>query len=164
MHFDFTAVVKKNKKHSQPVKVSLYKTIKKDIYCVASIDLDGTYYAIDIETGNKYLISSASYNIKTKVFYSQQLIDNKRLQVNTLQQATHGNRKDLYLPFAPGVGLFGTLVKNTAINTDSIIFNLIRTFDMPKDNELSRNEFLYFRNNYMTIRENILKKYDKSNV
>ncbi len=164
MHFDFTAVVKKNKKHSQPIKLNLYKTIKKDIYCVASIDLNGTYYAIDIETGTKYSISSASYNIKTKVFYSQQLIDNKRLQVNLLQQAKINNRKDLYLPFAPGVGLFGNLVQNTAINSNSIIFNLIRTFDMPKDNELSRNEFLYFRNNYTIIRENILKKYDKSGV
>lgn len=164
MHFDFTAVVKKSKKHSQPVKTNLYRTIKKNVYCVAGIELDGTYYAIDIETNEKYIISSKSYNISTKVFYAQQLIDNKRLQVNILKQQTVSNSPDLYLPFAPGVGMLGNLVKNNVIENSSIIFDLIRTFDMPKENELACTEFLKFRNNYEEIRQNILKKYGKSDI
>lgn len=164
MYFDFKAVVKKNKKHSKPVKTDIYKVVKKDVYCVASIDLDGTYYAIDIQTNEKYIISSKSYNISTKVFYAQQLVNNKRLQVNVLKQQIVNNCPDLYLPVAPGVGMLGNLVKNNLIEGSLIMFDLIRTFNMPKDNELARTEFLKFRNNYEEIRENILKKYGKSDI
>ena len=131
MYFDFKAVVKKNKKHSKPVKTDIYKVVKKDVYCVASIDLDGTYYAIDIQTNEKYIISSKSYNISTKVFYAQQLVNNKRLQVNVLKQQIVNNCPDLYLPVAPGVGMLGNLVKNNLIEGSLIMFDLIRTFNMP---------------------------------
>lgn len=163
MHFDFSAVPKKNKSHSKPVKINIYQTIRKNVYCVASIDLNGNYYAIDIETNEKYIISSKSYSIKTKVYYGQQLINGKRLQVIELKQQDLSNRGALYLPFAPGVGLLGNLVQNKSLN-NFIMFDLIRTFDMPKDNELACNEFLYFRNNYETIRENIMNKYANSSI
>ena len=158
MHFDFSAVPKKNKSYSKPIKINIYQTIKKNVYCVASIDLYGNYYAIDIETNEKYIISSKSYSIKTRIYYSQHLIDGKRLQIIELKQQDLSNRKAFYLPFAPGVGLLGNLVQNKSLN-NFIMFDLIRTFDMPKDNELACNEFLYLRNNYETIRENIMNKY-----
>lgn len=163
MHFDFSAVPKKNKTHSKPVKINIYQTIKKNVYCVASIDLNGNYYAIDIETNKKYIISSKSYSIKTKVYYSQQLINGKRLQVIELKQQDLSNRGALYLPFAPGVGLLGDLVQSKVSN-NVIMFDLIRTFDMPKENELACNKFLYFRNNYEKIRENIMNKYADSSI
>lgn len=163
MHFDFSAVPKKNKSHSKPVKINIYQTIKKNVYCVAGIDLNGNYYAIDIQTNEKYIISSKSYSIKTRIYYSQHLIDGKRLQVIELKQQDLSNRPTFYLPFAPGVGLLGNLVQSKVSN-NSIMFDLIRTFDMPKDNELACKEFLYFRNNYEKIRENIMNKYASSSI
>lgn len=159
MHFDFSTPIKKSKKHSQPIKLNLYTTLTKDIYCVAGINLDGSYYAIDIQNGNKYLLTSKSYYIKTRIYYSQQLINNKRLQICTLNAIKEFNNPWLYLPFAPGVGLFGNIVKSN-YNENQIWFDLSRTFDMPRDNELSRNEFLYYRENYKEIYNNILTKYN----
>ena len=40
------------------------------------------------------------------------------------------------------------------------MFDLNKTFKMPKDNELAREAFLYFRDNYSEIYSNILKKYN----
>lgn len=159
MHFDFSAPIKKSKKHSQPVKVKLYSTLIKDVYCVAGINLDGSYYAVNIETGDKYSLTSKSYHIQTRIYYSQQLIENKRLQVCTLNMIKGFDAPWLYLPFAPGVGLFGNIVKSNYYE-NQVLFDLSRTFDMPRDNEISRNEFLYYRENYKEIYNNILTKYN----
>lgn len=163
MHFDFSAVPKKNKSYSKPVKLNIYQTIKKNVYCVASIDLNGNYYAIDIQTNKKYVISSKSYSIKTRVYYGQQLVDGKRLQVIELKQQNLSNRFAFYLPFAPGVGLLGNLIQSK-VSDNVILFDLINTFDMPKDNKLACDEFLYFKNNYEKIRENIINKYASSDI
>ena len=163
MHFDFSIVPKKNRAKSNKVKTNIYTIIKKNIYCVAGIDLDGTYYAIDIETNEKYIISSRSYSIKTNVYYSQELINGKRLHIIELKKRNVNNRPMIYLPFAPGVGLLGNLVKNTVIG-NNIMFDLIKTFDMPKNNEIACNEFFNFKNNYEEIRKNIINKYAESNI
>lgn len=163
MHFDFSIVPKKNRAKSNRVKTNIYTIIKKNIYCVAGIDLDGTYYAIDIETNEKYIISSRSYSIKTNVYYSQELINGKRLHIIELKKRNVNNRPMIYLPFAPGVGLLGNLVKNTVIG-NNIMFDLIKTFDMPKNNEIACNEFFNFKNNYEEIRKNIINKYAESNI
>jgi len=163
MHFDFSVISKKNKSKSNRIKTSIYTTIKKNIYCVAGINLDGTYYAIDIETNEKYIISSRSYSIKTNVYYSQELINGKRLHITELRKRSVNNQPTIYLPFAPGVGLIGNLVKNTVIG-NNIMFDLIKTFDMPRNNEIACNEFINFKNNYEEIRKNIINKYAESNI
>lgn len=163
MHFDFSIVPKKNKSHSNKIKTNIYTTIKKNVYCVAGINLNGTYYAIDIQTNEKYAISSRSYSIKTNVYYSQELINGKRLHITELKKRDTSKRPMIYLPFAPGVGLLGNLVKNNFIE-NNIMFDLIKTFDMPKDNEIACNEFFNFKNNYEEIRKNIVNKYAESSI
>lgn len=164
MHFDFTVPVKKQKRQSQPIKVKLYDIVYKNVYCVAGINFDGTYHAINIATGENYIITSKSYHLKTKVYYAQQIIDNKRLQVNTLQNIKEFNVPWLYLPFAPGVGMVGNIVKSKCSKNETLLFDLNRTFDMPKEHPLSRNEFLYFRDNYKDIYNNILKRYGREPI
>ena len=162
MHFDFSAVPKKNKSNSKQIKVNLYSVIRKNIYCVASIDLEGKYYALNIETNEKYIISSRSYNIKTNIYYAQELIDGKRLKIIELKRKIT-NTPEIYLPFAPGVGLLGDLVKSN-VSENNIFFDLKKTFDMPRDNEISHNELINFKNNYEEIRKKIIEKYAKSSI
>ena len=163
MRFDFSAFQKKSKSKSNKVKTNIYTTIKKNIYCVAGINLDGTYYAVDIQTNEKYTISSRSYSIKTNIYYSQELIEGKRLHITELNKKDTSKRPTLYLPFAPGVGLLGNLVKNNVIE-NNIMFDLIKTFDMPKDNDIACREFFNFKDNYEEIRQNIINKYANSSI
>lgn len=157
MRFDFSAPLKKNKTHTQKVKVNLYKTVRKNIYCVAIIDINGNYFARDIISGENYIITSRSYNIKTTICYSQQLVENKRIKGIKLKGIESFKTPWLYLPFAPGVGLLGNIVKT---NYDSrLLFDLNQVFDMPKDNDFAREAFLYYRDNYETIYNCILTKY-----
>ncbi len=158
MHFDFSVPVKKQKNHTQKVKLKLYTNVIKNVYCVAIIDINGIYKALDINNGKEYIITSRSYNVKTTQYYSQQLIDNKRIQVISLNAINAFTAPWLYLPFAPGVGMLGNLVKSE-IN-ETLMFDLNKTFKMPKDNELARNAFLYFRDNYNVIYNNILNRYN----
>ena len=163
MHFDFSAVTKKKKSNAKQVKTNLYNIIKKNIYCVASIDLEGKYYALDIETNERYIITSRSYSAKTTTYYAQELIDGKRLKIIELKRKNNNTMPDLYLPFAPGVGLLGDLVKSN-ISENNILFDLKKTFDMPRDNELSHNELINFKNNYEEIRKKIIERYAKSSI
>lgn len=164
MRFDFTATVKKQKRQSQSIKINIYEVVEKNVCCVAGINFDGLYHAVNISTGEHYVITSKSYRLKTKTYYAQQLISNKRLQVSTLKTIKEFNRPWLYLPFAPGVGLIGNVVKTKYLKDTVIMFDLQRTFDMPKEHPLSRSEFLYFRDNYSDIYNNILKRYGRESV
>lgn len=160
--FNFSVVTKIKKSSGTKIGNSnWYKTVKKDVYCVCGIDIDGNYYAHDIINNIDYKFTSRSYNLKTKYLYCQQLIKGKRLQIVEL---TIKEIKSpwLFLPFAPGVGLYGKLVKNTAINTENILFDLNKTFDIPKDNENYAPYFIFYRNNYDIIYPKILEKYGKS--
>lgn len=164
MHFDFTAPVKKQRKQSQSIKLNIYEIVCKNVCCVAGINFDGSYHATNIATGENYVITSKSYHLKTKNYYAQQLVNNKRLQVCTLQINKNFDFPWLYLPFAPGVGMIGTVVKSKYSNDNVLLFDLERTFDMPKEHPLSQNEFLYFRNNYKDIYNNILKRYGRESI
>ena len=105
MHFDFSVPVKKQKQKTQKVNLKLYNTIVKNVYCIATIDINGNYKALRLDDGESLLITSRSYNIKTNQFYCQKLIDNKRLEIITLQNKKEFNVPWLHLPFAPGVGM-----------------------------------------------------------
>lgn len=157
MHFDFSVPIKKQKNHTQKVNIKLYHTIIKDVYCVAIIDINGNYYAKDIINGDQFIITSRSYNVKTNVYYSQQLVGDKRLQIFTNEKVKFFNMPWIHLPFAPGVGMLGNIVKSEF--NEQLMFDLTRTFKLPKDNELSREAFLYYRDNYSEIYNNILIKY-----
>ena len=157
MHFDFSVPVKKQKNSSQRVKVSFYTIVTKGVYCIADINIDGTYKAINILTGEEYIITSRSYQIKTCTCYCQQLVDNKRLQRITLDKIKKFDTPWLYLPFAPGVGMYGNIVKSKY--NESYMFDLTKTFNMPTHNELAKTIFINFRNNYTEIYNNILKRY-----
>lgn len=160
MHFDFSAPIKKTKQQNQ-VKLKLYEVVTKDICCVAGINLDGTYHAINIATGEDYLLTSRSYHLNTKTYYAQQIVSDNRIKIYSLQKHKHFNTPWLYLPFAPGVGMMGNLVKSKVSNNEVILFDLQRTFDMPIGHPLAKTEFLYFRDNYDIIYNNIIKKYEK---
>lgn len=164
MHFDFTVIAKKQKRQSQSVKINIYEVVEKNVYCVAGINSDGLYHAVNILTGEHYVITSKSYQLKTKTYYSQQLIDNKRLQVSTLKTIKNFNCPWLYLPFAPGVGLIGNIVRSKYSNQDVLLFDLQKTFDVPKEHPLYISEFLYFRDNYSSIYNNILKRYGRESI
>lgn len=164
MHFDFTVPVKKQKRQSQSIKAKLYEVIYKNVCCVAGINFDGSYHAINVATGESYVITSKSYNLKTKVYYAQQLINNKRLQVCRLENVQEFKTPWLYLPFAPGVGMIGSIVKSKCSEDKTLMFDLDRTFDMPREHPLSQNEFLYFRDNYKDIYNNILIRYGRKSI
>ena len=157
MHFDFSVPIKKQRNHTQKVKLSLYDTLIKNVYCIATINSDGTYYALDIESGDSFLLTSRSYCVRTTQYYAQQLVNNKRIEVITLTKIKEFNAPWLYLPFAPGVGMLGNIVKSKF--SDGLMFDLTKTFKMPKDNELAREAFLFYRENYAEIYQNILNKY-----
>lgn len=157
MHFDFSVPVKKQRNPTQKVKLNLYETVVKNVYCVATIDINGMYYALDINSGDSFLLTSRSYCVKTTQFYSQQLVNNKRLEVITLNKVKEFTTPWLYLPFAPGVGMLGNIVKSKF--SKGLMFDLTKTFNMPKTNEIARDAFLFFRDNYDTIYQNILTKY-----
>jgi hypothetical protein len=158
MHFDFSVPVKKQKNHTQKVKLKLYTNVIKNVYCIAIIDINGIYKALNINTGEEYIITSRSYNVKTTQYYSQQLVNDKRIQVISLNPTKEFMAPWLYLPFAPGVGMLGNLVKSEI--SENLMFDLNKTFKMPKDNELARDAFLYFRDNYNVIYNNILNRYN----
>lgn len=158
MIFDFSIFEKKKKTNTQKTNIKLYNVVIKNVYCIATIDINGVYKAMDINTSETYLFTSSSYKIKTNQYYSQQLIDNKRLGVITLDKNKKFLSPWLYLPFAPGVGLIGNIVKSE-INGE-LMFDLNKTFTMPKDNELARKAFIFYRENYTEIYNNILIKYD----
>ena len=158
MHFDFSVPIKKQKQKAQKVNLKLYDTIIKDIYCIATIDINGNYSALRLDNGESLLITSRSYHIKTNQYYCQKLLGNKRLEIITLNNKKNFDVPWLHLPFAPGVGMLGNIVQSKF--NDGLMFDLTKTFKMPKDNELAREAFLYFRNNYSEIYNNILKKYN----
>ena len=158
MIFDFSVPVKKQKSNNKKVNIKLYTIITKNVYCIATIDIDGNYRALNINTGESFIITSRSYHLKTNQYYSQQLIDDKRLGVITLDKKENFNRPWLYLPFAPGVGMVGNIVKSDINST--IMFDLNKTFVMPKNNSLSKEAFIYYKNNYKEIYSKILTKYN----
>ena len=158
MTFNFSVPIKKQKSSNKKLAVKLYTTITKNIYCVATIDIDGNYRAVDINTGNSFIITSRSYHLKTNQYYCQQLIDNKRLGIITLDKKEKFDRPWLYLPFAPGVGMVGNIVES---NVNSVkMFDLNKTFIMPKTNPLSKEAFIYYKENYKEIYNKILTKYN----
>lgn len=159
--FTFTAPVKIKKSSGTKVKTTFYKTIKKEVYCVCGIDIDGNYYAHDIITGNDYKFTSRSYSLKTKTFYSQQLIKGKRIEVVKLVDNIT-KTPWIYLPFAPGIGLYGKLVENTVLSKSDILFDLDKTFSIPRDNDNYIPYFIFYRDNYNIIYPKILEKYGKS--
>lgn len=160
--FNFTAATKIKKSSGiKTNKSNSYRVIEKDVYCVCGIDIEGNYYAHDIINNVDYKFTSRSYTLKTKSVYSQQLIKGKRLQVIELTDKEI-KAPWLFLPFAPGVGLYGKLVKNVLLNAEHILFDLDRTFDIPKDNENYVPYFIFYRENYNIIYPKLLEKYGKS--
>lgn len=161
MHFDFSVPIKKQKQKTQKVNLKLYNTVVKNVYCVATIDINGNYKALRLDNGESLFITSRSYNIKTNQYYCQKLLNNKRLEIITLNNKKVFDVPWLHLPFAPGVGMIGDIVQSKFDGTGNrLMFDLTKTFKMPKDNEIAREAFLYFRDNYSEIYNNILIKYN----
>ena len=161
MVFDFSAPIKKSKKNVVRTTQKIYDVIQKNVICVCSIHYDGNYVAISLENGKELQITSKSYHIKTKNYYCQQLVEGKRVQAIQLDVKEEFNTPWLYLPFAAGVGMVGNIVKLNTINSEIIMFDLTRTFDMPKTHPLAISEFLYYRDNYKNIYNNICKRYGR---
>lgn len=156
-YFDFSAISKSKKKSNRQAAPKEYKNIKKGVNAVCFISLEGRYMAVELETQKSYVLSPRSFNIKTNEFYAQQLIDGKRIQCITLKDKDKFDSPQFYLPFAPGVGLIGNIIENNF--TKGVSFDLIKTFKMPKDNEIAKQAFLFYRNNYKEIYNKILEKY-----
>ena len=54
MLFNFDVVLKQNKTTNKKPKTNIYKIISKNVYCVCGITMEGSYYAINIKTNEKF--------------------------------------------------------------------------------------------------------------
>jgi len=142
---------KKNRNKRLNKNIYTYEVLEKTVIGVCGITIEGNYFVVT-EKGT-YKFSDDSYTIRTdKPFYSQQIIDGKRLQVTELhKQIVRGNDKT-YLPFAPGVCCIGSVVINKTLNIK--VFKLKNTF-IDKTSKVANDMWQYYKNNYEQIRKNI---------
>lgn len=131
-------------------KTYTYRVIHKTIIGVCGITLTGSYFVMT-ENGN-YKFSDDSYIIKNnKPFYSQQIIDGKRLKIVEIKTNTKSN-ESTYLPFAPGVCCIGSIVYNEELKIK--VFCLKDTF-IDKNSKVANDAWEFYRKNYEEIRKHI---------
>lgn len=158
--FDFTAFNHKKQSKTSYKPKSDFTIVERNVIAVAIITPDANYLAVNLNTGEAFNITSKSYKLKTNICYSQQLVDNKRIKAIKIDDICSWDNPHLYLPFAPGVGLYGNIIKSNLNN--SLWFDLKKSVSLPKENELSKKAFLFYREHYEEIYVKLKEKYGES--
>lgn len=138
----------KKNKEKRVKNNNTYKILTKNIKGICCITSDAEYFIVT-DNGN-YKFSDDSYIIqKDKPFYSQQLIEGKRLQVRELKVRKTSN-KETFLPFAPGVTCIGDIIYNEI--TKNKVFRLKDTY-IDNTSSIAIDAWHFFVDNYPTIRK-----------
>jgi len=121
---------------------------------ICEININGLYFATDYEGTVHYPLSDNSYALKCKIHYAKTLYKGTRLEYTLLQDKKCGSG---YLPFAPGIGLIGDVIK---LDNGTEVFDVKKTFVCAADNEKANECFLFYKRNYDEIRANCVLRGD----
>ncbi len=124
----------------------------KELIC--EVNINGFYFATDYEGTVHYPLTENSYSLNCKIHYAKELYKGTRLQYTLLENKKCGRG---YLPFAPGVGLIGDIIK---LNDGSLAFDVKKTFECASDNNKANECFLFYKTNYNEIRANCILRDD----
>jgi hypothetical protein len=145
--FSFAVVAKRQQKRSVPA-ITLTKVYTK-VEGVVGITIEGNYYVK--VGGREFPITAISFNCEGKeCIYSKELHDERRLAIYRLPTEKHAKHAG-YLPFAPGSCVIGDIV--TMSNNIRYTFNIKKVYYNPANND-AKNEYIFWRDNYDTIRNN----------
>ena len=147
-YFDFSVIKKQTNTNHK--KAKQYTILKKDIYGVIHINIEGLLFVNINDTVVPILKECYSTKGKDKIFSLKLQKNTKRLCIvrNKDERLIYNNEN--YLPFAPGCVVYGNLLLNPYGTT---LFNVKKVL-IEYDNEESRNAFNYWKNNYKEIERN----------
>ena len=122
--------------------------VEKNIAMICEVDINGNYFATNESGDVHYPFTKESYKVKCSKFYAIELSKGRRLERKTLNPVTCGRG---YIPFAPGIGVFGDII---TLEDKTKVFDFKKLIDI--DSDKAKECFLFYRNNYNEIRINYM--------
>lgn len=144
--FDFSIIGKINKANNKKVAI-----INKNIIGIVHISIDGEFY---INANNRAIpiFFECFSKINKNKLYCINLYNNKRLCIIRDKKCITKIDNKNYLPFAPGCIVKGDIIKDKNIE----VFK-IKTITTEYDNIEAKQAFMFWKNNYETIKKNGIK-------
>lgn len=148
LSLNLTPFLEHNKKPRTIKKEPKDPNVEKNIAMICEIDINGNYFATNEAGTIHYPFTKESYKVSCSRFYAIELYKGRRLERKTLKSMVCGTG---YIPFAPGVGVFGNII---TLEDNTKVFDFKRLIDI--ESEKAKELFLFYKNNYDEIRINYM--------
>lgn len=148
LQLNLTPYIEKDKKQRTIKKYLIDPNVEKNITMICEVDINGNYFATNESGDIHYPFTKESYKVLCSKFYAIELYKGKRLERKTLKPITCGIG---YIPFAPGVGVFGNII---TLEDKTKVFDFKRLAEI--ESNRAKECFLFYKDNYDEIRINYM--------
>lgn len=148
LSLNLTPYIENTKRTNHTKKHITNPNVEKNVTMICEIDINGNYFATNEAGDVHYPFTEESYKVKCSKFYAIELFKGKRLERKTLNPIVCGCG---YIPFAPGVGVFGNII---TLEDKTKVFDFKKLINI--DSDKAKELFLFYKNNYDEIRINYM--------